>query len=132
MREIIFGFIAGIISSLGMGGGTVLIVLFNIFSKIYQHTIQSINLFFFIPTAISACFINIKNKFINWIIIKDIIIFGVIGAIIGSLFAIRISNFKLKKIFGVFILIIALFQIYEIYTSYNRKKNVNNKVEYKN
>lgn len=132
MREIIFGFIAGIISSLGMGGGTVLIVLFNIFSKIDQHTLQSINLIFFIPTAISACLINIKNKFIDLKIIKDIILYGAIGAIIGSLLAIKISNYKLKKIFGIFILIIAIFQIFEIYTSYIKKKNANNKLKDKN
>ena len=62
MLEVLFGFIAGIISSLGMGGGTILIFLLTIFLGISQHIAQATNLVFFIPTSIAAIFMNIKNK----------------------------------------------------------------------
>ena len=45
--EILFGIISGIISSLGMGGGTILIMLFNIFKNIDQHLVQGTNMVFF-------------------------------------------------------------------------------------
>lgn len=128
MLEIIFGIIAGIISSLGMGGGAILILLLSLFLNTEQHIAQATNLIFFIPTSITAILMNIKSKKINWKISKPIIIYGIIGAVIGS----KISNYlpgkKLKKIFGIFLLVIAIFQIYEIYVSYTKNKKTNNKI----
>ncbi len=125
--EIIFGIIAGTISSLGMGGGTILILLLSVFLGIEQHVAQATNLIFFVPTSITAIIMNIKNKKINWKISKDIIIYGIIGALFGSYISNYLPNEKLKKIFGIFLLFIAFFQIYEIYSSYSKNKKANNK-----
>lgn len=125
--EIIFGVIAGTISSLGMGGGTILILLLSVFLGIEQHIAQATNLIFFVPTSITAIIMNIKNKKINWKVSKDIIIYGIIGAILGSYISNYLPNEKLKKIFGTFLLFIAFFQIYEIYSSYSKNKKANNK-----
>lgn len=125
--EILFGLIAGIISSLGMGGGTILILLLSIFLKLDQHIAQATNLIFFVPTSVSAIIMNIKNKKINWKISKDIIIYGIIGALIGSYISNYLPNENLKKVFGTFLLFIAIFQIYEIYSSYTKNKKANNK-----
>lgn len=125
--EIIFGILAGTISSLGMGGGTILILLLSVFLGIEQHVAQATNLIFFVPTSITAIIMNIKNKKINWKVSKDIIIYGVIGAILGSYISNYLPNEKLKKIFGTFLLFIAFFQIYEIYSSYSKNKKANNK-----
>ena len=122
MKETVFGIIAGVISSLGMGGGTILILLLNIFLDIEQHVCQATNLIFFIPTSITAITINAKNKQINWKKSKNIIIFGIIGAILGSMISSQINNRELKKIFGIFIGLIAIFQTYEIYTSHRKRK----------
>lgn len=125
--EVIFGLISGIISSLGMGGGTILILLLSIFLNTEQHIAQATNLVFFVPTSITAIIMNIKNKKINWKVSKDIIIYGVIGAIIGSCISNYLPNIKLKKVFGIFLLFIAIFQIYEIYSSYRKSQKTNNK-----
>lgn len=125
--EIIFGLIAGIISSLGMGGGTILILLLSLFLNVEQHIAQATNLIFFVPTSITAIIMNIKNKNINWRISKDIIIYGVIGALIGSYISTYLQNNNLKRIFGIFLLFISFFQIYEIYSSYSKNKKANNK-----
>jgi len=125
--EVIFGIIAGIITSLGMGGGAILILLLTLFMNIDQHISQATNLIFFIPTAITSIIINMKNKQIDFKVSKDIIIFGIIGAVIGSYIAVRLPSKNLKKFFGIFLLLIAIFQIYEIYTLYIKKKKTNNK-----
>ena len=101
--EVVFGIIAGIITSLGMGGGAILILLLTLFMNIDQHISQATNLIFFIPTAITSIIINIKNKQIDFKAGKDIIIYGVIGAIIGSFIAVDLPNQKLRKIFGIFL-----------------------------
>lgn len=125
--EFLFGLISGTISSLGMGGGTILILLLSVFLGIEQHVAQATNLIFFVPTSITAIIMNIKNKKINWKISKDIIIYGVIGALLGSYISNYLPNEKLKKVFGTFLLFIAFFQIYEIYSSYSKNKKANNK-----
>lgn len=129
--EIIYGIIAGIVSSLGMGGGTILILFLSIFLGTEQHIAQATNLVFFIPTSITAIILNIKNKNINFKVSKTIIIYGIIGAFIGSIVSNYLPNKKLRRVFGFFLLIIAFFQIYEIYSSYtkNKKRNNNNNSE---
>lgn len=105
-----------------MGGGTVLILLLSNFMNLNQHTSQATNLIFFIPTAVTAIIIGIKNKNINlketWIVV----IAGVIGAIIGANLSSKINVNLLKKLFGVFLLIIAMHEIYSWYKTYIKGK----------
>ncbi len=115
MKEIIFGCLSGIVAATGMGGGTILILLLNLFGSMEQHMVQGINLVFFIPTSIVAVYMNIKKKTIDYQIAKIIIIFGVIGAICGSLLSFKIENQNLKKYFGIFLILIALFQTYSYF-----------------
>lgn len=111
MLEIIIGIISGIVSGIGMGGGTILILILTIFLNIDQHVAQAINLIFFIPTAIAAIIVNSKQKLIDFKTSNIISVFGVIGAIIGSIIANNINSSILRKIFGVFLAIIAINEI---------------------
>lgn len=122
MLEVIFGIISGIVTGLGMGGGTILILLLSLFMGLEQHVAQATNLVFFIPTAIAAILTNLKQKNVDLKIAINISFFGVIGAIIGSIFSNNISSENLKKYFAIFILIIALHEVYELYKEYKRKR----------
>lgn len=124
MLPIIFGIIAGIVTGLGMGGGTILILLLSLFMGLEQHVAQATNLVFFIPTSIAAIIINIKQKNINFKLAGVVSISGVIGAIIGAIISENISSANLKRYFAIFILIIAIHEIYKIYKEYRieRKK----------
>lgn len=122
MLEIIFGFISGIVTGLGMGGGTVLILLLSVFLKQEQHIAQAINLVFFIPTAIATIITNLRQKNIDLKLAINISIFGIIGAILGSLISSIFSSDLLKKSFAVFILLIAFHELYVLYKEYKRKR----------
>lgn len=122
MIEIITGFISGIISGTGMGGGTILILCLSIFLGIDQKMAQATNLIFFIPTSIAAIYINIKEKNINMDVAKTIIFWGVIGAAVGAIIAQKIEVNLLKKLFGVFLAIIAIHEIYILYKEYKKDK----------
>lgn len=130
MIEILTGFISGIVSGTGMGGGTILILCLSIFLRIDQKIAQATNLIFFIPTSIAAIYINIKEKKINFKVAKIIIFFGIIGAIIGAIIAQKMDTKLLKKSFGFFLAFIAIHEIYVIFKMYkNRKNNNTNKKE---
>ncbi len=122
-----FGGIAGIVAATGMGGGTILILLLNLFGNIDQHMVQGINLVFFIPTSIVAIYMNIKHKVIDYKISKNLIFFGIIGAICGSLLSFKMNAQRLKKYFGIFLIMIAIFQIYSFFSQYRLNKKENNK-----
>lgn len=132
MLEIIIGFISGIISGTGMGGGTILIVLLTFILGIEQHVAQATNLIFFIPTSIIAVIVNSKNKNIALKTAAIISTSGIIGAIIGAKISTHIQVDLLKKCFGIFLLIIAIHEIYTIFKLNKKEKSTNNKENVKN
>lgn len=129
MIEIFIGLIAGIIGGLGMGGGTILILLLSIFSNIEQHIAQGSNAIFFIPMSIAALIVFIKNKNVNLKLAIPICIGGILGAAIGATISSRMDMSTLRKYFGIFLIIIAIYQIYYLYKMYKNKKTRNNSIK---
>ena len=119
MKEILIGIVSGIVSGTGMGGGTILIFLLTYMCGIEQHIAQATN---FIPTSIVAIIVNIKNKNIKLKVATIISIFGVLGAIVGANLSIHTDVYKLRKMFGIFLAIIAIHEIYTIYKEHKKTK----------
>jgi len=102
------GFASGILASMGLGGGFVLVVYFALFTDLMQKGAQGINLLFFIPITVIAVVLHIKNKLID---IKTAVICSLIGipAVVGGFYlAQNIDNQWLRKAFAVFIIISGL------------------------
>lgn len=130
MTEILIGVVAGIVSGTGMGGGTILIFLLTFMLGIEQHIAQATNLIFFIPTAIVAIIVNLKNKNIDMKLAIFVSVFGILGAIMGANISIHIDVGILKKCFGAFLALITINEIYSIFKLYTRQyKNNKNKGE---
>ena len=107
----IIGFFAGIIGGMGVGGGTILIPALILFAHIDPKIAQSVNLLSSIPMTIFALIIHIRNKNVVFSLVLPIALFGVLGAICGSFVATYISSKVLKKVFGVFLLIVGIIEI---------------------
>ena len=123
MALIITGFLSGIIGGMGIGGGTILIPIMTIFLGFDQKTAQAVNLIYFIPTAITALTIHIKNKQIEKNNLWLLIVFGIIGTIIGTLCALKLDDTILRKCFSVFLLIVGAYEIYKGFKAKNTNKN---------
>ncbi len=108
----IIGFFSGIIAGLGIGGGAILIPALTLFLDMDQKTAQSINLIYFIPTALIASITHFKNKNIKKDSLIKLILFGFLGVFLGFFIINNISNDSLRKIFGVFLLIMGLMEIF--------------------
>lgn len=128
MIEIVIGIVAGIVSGTGMGGGTILIFLLSFMLGIEQHIAQATNLIFFIPTAIVAIIVNLKNENIDKKLAILVSVFGILGAILGANISIHIDVGILKKCFGCFLAIITINEIYSIF-KISVKQYKNNKKE---
>lgn len=114
----LIGLISGIVSGMGIGGGTILIPSLVLFTSLTQQQAQGINLIVFIPTAAVALYIHFKNKNLVLSITIQILLAGFIGSIIGSKLAVNMSSSVLRKVFGVFLFFMG---IYEFFSKKHKK-----------
>lgn len=107
---ILFGFLAGVVGGMGMGGGTVLVPLLS-FLDLTQKTIQAINLISFLPMCCVALVFHAKNKLlvkqnVLWLIVPALL-FSVAGALVAD----NASNEVLRYCFAAFLLAVGVWQL---------------------
>lgn len=110
--DAIAAFLTGIFASMGMGGGSILIIYLTIFAGVQQNTAQGINLLFFIPIATVALIFYSKKHLIHLKLVSLASLAGILGAIIGSCLSSKIDNFILRKLFGSLLLFIGIKQLF--------------------
>ena len=109
--QIIAGFLSGLISSMGFGGGGVLIIYLIVFLDTPQLKAQGINLLFFIPCAILATIIYTIKKQIKYKEILPVILGGFVGSISSSFLLISVNTNYLPKIFAIFLIVMGFLSI---------------------
>ena len=117
------GITGGLLGGMGMGGGTVLIPLLGIVVGLNQHLAQAINLISFVPMAIIALIIHVKNGLVETSGLWLIILSGLLSCALGCFMARGLKADVLKRIFGGFLMILSIIQVYGII----RKKSGNGK-----
>ncbi|MBQ9280071.1 MAG: sulfite exporter TauE/SafE family protein [Clostridia bacterium] len=126
MKLILIGLISGIVTGLGMGGGSILILLLTIFMSVEQHTAQASNLIFFIATAMSAIIVHIKIKNINPKVGKKLLFSIIIGSACGAYLTQFVDSSHLRKYFGIFLLVVAILEIIQLIKKYLLERRGNN------
>lgn len=114
-------FISSILGSMGLGGGSVLMLYFLFFSEIGQSQAQGLNLLFFIPTALFSIFLHKKNNLLDLKALKKILPSGILGCILGSIAAMKINPNFLKKVFAVYLLAMSLREFYTLWKEHKQK-----------
>lgn len=97
----VLGFLAGI----GVGGGSLLILWLTLVLKVSPAAARSINLLFFIPSALIACFFRWKQGVLKWKTLLPAILAGCISAGVLSWVNCILDTGLLKKAFGVLLLL---------------------------
>jgi hypothetical protein len=110
---IIIGLSAGILSGLvGVGGGIVMVPLFVLFLGLTQHNAQGLSLAVMLPPVTFLAVYNYHaagtGGNIDWRIALTVSLLFAIGGFIGSKIALQIDQRMLRKIFGVFMLLVAV------------------------
>ncbi len=108
---ILITLIAGIFSGMGIGGGTILVVGITMFLNKAQLFAQGVNVLTFIPVALVAVIVHIKNNKVDFKNITWFLPFGVLGTFLGSMTAFYIDDKYLKYGFGAFILVFGIVTI---------------------
>lgn len=102
--NILVGFLTGVLASMGLGGGFVLVVWLTMFAEVNQKTAQGVNLLFFLPIALISLMIHLKNGLVNKALVKKLAFGGIAGAVIGTFTAQHLSNDLLRILFALFLL----------------------------
>lgn len=100
MGALLAGLLSGIIGSMGLGGGAVLIIYLSVWTETKQLTAQGINLLFFLPIAACSVIIYAFKKKIKFRLVLKLAAFGALGAVLGSFVATFIGSQVTAKIFG--------------------------------
>lgn len=108
---IIAGAASGIIAGMGMGGGTLLIPALTLLLGVSQRAAQGVNMLSFLPAAAVALVIHYRAGRLDTKKSAAAVIFGIVGAVLGSLGAGWLSEGVLKRVFGCFLIVMAVGEI---------------------
>lgn len=108
MIACIMGFATGLLSSCGLGGGTLLLIYLIEFAQIPQREAQGINLLYYLPMALCAIPRHHKGGFISKPLIRPLLVGGVIGVVLGSTVTAFIPSEHLRLGFSYFLLAMGL------------------------
>ena len=98
-------FACSVISSMGLGGGGLLILYLIGIRGVSQLTAQGINLFFFVPCSVLSVIIYIKNGLVKPKKLLPMLAGSALGALGGSLIVNRIGADALKTLFAFFLIV---------------------------
>lgn len=103
---IIIATLLGVLSGLGVGGGTILILWLTLVLHEEPSTARIINLLFFIPSAIIATIFHGKQRKLNLHVILPAMLAGCISACLFSRLSNKLDTEAMKKLFGLLLLVV--------------------------
>lgn len=108
---IIIGLVVGILSGMALGGGILLVPSLIYLVGTEQHIAQGVSLATFIPTSIVAIVTHANQGNVDFKLALHIIVGSILGALIGSSIASILSPNILRRIFGIFLIVIGFYEI---------------------
>lgn len=113
---LLVGFAAGVLGGMGMGGGTILIPALTILLGVNQHVAQATNVIAFLPMAALALPAHKKNGLLRTDDVWEIIIPALATTVLGGLVMAALPTEVLKKLFGFFLVALAVKQSFSLIT----------------
>ncbi len=122
MLFVISVIVGSILAGMGIGGGSIFVLLLNLFN-LSEHTVSIVyNLIMFICVGITATISNLKNKNFDKKIFFKLIIFTIIFSIIGVITSKFIDTKNVKLYFNIFILILSIYEIFSSLKNFSKQK----------
>ena len=102
------GVFAGVLAGLlGIGGGLVMVPAMVLVLGFDQHVAQGTSLLVIIPAALSGSYTHYRHGRVSLRDAAALAVGGVIAASIGSVLALSVDEAILRKLFAVFLLVVA-------------------------
>ena len=110
--SIFVGTLLGFLSGLGIGGGSLLIIWLTVVLGTDPLAARSMNLLFFIPSALIVCFLRVKQKQLHIKPLFPAILAGCTAAGIFSWLSTTVDVEILKKLFGTVLIAAGLRELF--------------------
>ena len=102
-------FICSLISSMGLGGGGVLLLYLTLFKDMPQLSAQGMNLMYFLPACITSLIIYFKKNMIELKTVLPMLAGSTAGVFLGRRLLYITAPEMLKTVFAVFISTVGAF-----------------------
>ena len=120
----IAGLFAAVFTSMGLGGGSILMIFLLSFLSVQQIAAQGINLVFFVPVAAVSLLFHVKNGFVKWRVALPAALAGLVGGGAGAWAATLIDEGFLRYAFAGFLILSGSLQLIQ---SFRKRKEEEDK-----
>lgn len=110
---LIVSVLSGAAGALGIGGGGVFLLYLMVFANVEQLKAQGMNLIFFLPIALTAIFIHLKNRLIDRYAVLVTVPFGLLGAWLGIKVASLLESELLRLLFGLILAAVGFHELFK-------------------
>ena len=105
---VLAGLAGGVLAGMGMGGGTLTLPLLVLALNVGQVTAQFANLIAFLPSGTAALAVHAKNGLVQKNDLVYMLLPSIAACVVCSFFATKAERELLKKLYGVFLVVIAV------------------------
>lgn len=112
MMGALTGFLCGVLSGMGIGGGTLLMVWLTAVAGMSSVEAQGINLLYFLPTAAVSLYFHWKHKLLQTKVILPAALIGSCTAALTAWIAGDMESELLQKLFGGFLLAVGAGELF--------------------
>ena len=110
--SVLVGLALGILTGLGTGGGSLLILWLTMALHMPAAQARTINLLFFLPCALVATVLRLKQKILSFRKLALPILAGCVAAALFSLLGQKTDTAQLEKLFGVLLIYTGLRELF--------------------
>lgn len=115
---LLFGLCTGMLSGiLGIGGGTFMVPFMVLALGVGQHAAEATSLLVVLPTSLVATVVLARRGAVDVRGSLKLGLMGAAGGVVGALIALALPAEVLRRVFGVFMLIIALRMLHGLWKS---------------
>lgn len=108
VMPLLLGFALGLLSSCGLGGGSLLLIYLLEVEALEQSLAQGVNLLFFLSTVAFSLPSHWKGGFVSRPLLLPMMVGGLCFVVLGSLLAGYLEGTVLRKCFGALLLLLAV------------------------
>lgn len=105
---VLAGLAGGVLAGMGMGGGTLTLPLLVLALNVGQVTAQFANLIAFLPSGTAALAVHAKNGLVQKNDLVYMLLPSIAACVVCSFFATKAEGELLKKLYGAFLVVIAV------------------------
>ena len=109
---VLAGLSGGVLAGMGMGGGTLTLPILVLGMGVEQLTAQFANLIAFLPSGTGALFVHANNGLVQKKNLFLMLVPSTIACAVCSLFATQTDGDFLKKLFGGFLVLVAVLSFF--------------------